>query len=141
VDGAADSINHATGLRRTIFIGTDRDASTSPPNAPRNPTTVHFYESATPLILARLEVILKQLQTNPVPVRNNTHFVKLIDRSAALLKPFQDLYKPYKSIVPFFRAPVEPGERKPVTTARDSCTRTEDRLQMQKHEEEEEGYC
>ncbi len=107
MDGVADTVDYYKGLWSTNLIDTDREILNIATECSKKPGDCPLYELAPSLVLARLEKILNQLQTNPVPVHNSTRFFRLIDRNIVFLRLFEGLYKPYKTIAPFFHALAE----------------------------------
>ena len=107
MDGVADTIDYYKGLWSNNLIDTDREVLNIATECSKKPDDCPLHEPSPSLVLARLEKILNSLQTNPVPVHNGTHLVRLIDRNTAFLRLFQGLYKPYTSIAPFFHALAE----------------------------------
>ena len=107
MDGVADAIDYYQGLWGNNLIDTDREVLDIATECSQKPGDCPLYSPEPSLVLSRLENILNQLQTNPVPVHNGTRFVRLIDRNIVFLRLFQGLYKPYTNIAPFFHALAE----------------------------------
>ncbi|KZV89506.1 hypothetical protein EXIGLDRAFT_650153 [Exidia glandulosa HHB12029] len=116
VDGVADTENYYSGAWDNNLLDTDKDLATVLESCAAS-SVCPLREKTGDLVGNRLDAILNNLKTEPIPVRNGSIY-GLVDYSLAHSLIFRALYKPVTSFPPLFAAlaEVEKGNGQPLYT-------------------------